>query len=66
MTNLNLNKLINQYQYYSFRRHAMREHKWDPTDAEMANIYCVNETPPLMQYAIRELRSVNVENEQSD
>ncbi|XP_034478864.1 uncharacterized protein LOC117785081 isoform X3 [Drosophila innubila] len=50
----------------SFRRHALREHKWDPTDGEMANIYCVNETPPSMQYSIRELRSVNVENEQSD
>ncbi|KAL7736760.1 hypothetical protein ACLKA6_015611 [Drosophila palustris] len=50
----------------SFKSHALREHKWSPTDSEMAKIYCLNVTPPSMQYGIRELRSVNADNEHSD
>lgn len=50
--------------FFSFRRHALREHKWELTDDEMKEIYCANETPKSIK--LRSRKSVGVENEESD
>lgn len=48
----------------SFRRHALREHKWELTDDQMKEIYCANDTQNDIQ--LRSRKSVGVENEESD
>ncbi|XP_017959064.1 uncharacterized protein LOC108653220 [Drosophila navojoa] len=47
-----------------FRRHALREHKWELTEQEIDQIYCINDIQTLGKF--RERRSFKVEIDQSD
>ncbi|EDW60503.2 uncharacterized protein [Drosophila virilis] len=47
-----------------FRRHALREHKWELTEEEIDKIYSINDTPPSIK--LRQRRSAKIENENSD